>query len=194
LAQPASGHIHREPPGAAPAAMFEPLNADRQRHALLRAEQVDRDGISRLAAAAEGRLCEEQRRPAAGRFHATVGDFSDFLIDRHGTGDAREIARFVDRADELPKIIECHGGRRRCRRSGARIPRAKTPPPPCAATAPRVPETRAPTLAGRYRRLYVSTRAGRWRGESGENRRGRSRAAAPTGASRIPGSRIAPPV
>src|SRR6266705_71039 len=45
-----------------------------------------------------------------------VGDFSDFLIDRHGMGDAREIARFVDRADELPKIIECHGGRRRCRR------------------------------------------------------------------------------
>src|SRR2546425_1258983 len=60
---------------------LQALHAECQRHAPLRAEQIDRDRISRLHTIAQRGMSEQQRRPAARRLHAAVGDFRDFFVD-----------------------------------------------------------------------------------------------------------------
>src|SRR5436189_31103 len=139
--------------------------------------------MSRRGATREPRLREQERGPPARRLHAAVGDLRHFLVDRHGSSDARELARLVDRAEKIAEVIECHNGGRKSRRSVARTRRARNRRRGVAPTALPARGTRAPTLAGRYTHPYVSTRAGRWRAECAESKRGTARAVARSAAS-----------
>src|SRR5881628_4078800 len=89
----------------------------------------------------------------------------------------------IDRVDERAQVIEWHGGGRRCRRSAARSGPRGIRHPRAAGRGRPGRENRAPTLAGRYRRPYVSTPRGRWRGARVESRRGTRRAAGPSAGS-----------
>ena len=110
------GNLEGEQLRNARAYLVEAVDAEGERHAPLRTEQVDRHGMAGLRTAAQRRMREQQRRSAARRFHAAVGDFGDFLVDRYWALNAHEIARVVDRADELAQVSECHNRRRKCRR------------------------------------------------------------------------------
>ena len=49
------------------------------------------------------RLLEEQRLPAAGRFHLAVRPFRDQQIGLDRNGDALQLARLIERLNELPE-------------------------------------------------------------------------------------------
>ena len=114
------GDLERDELADARAHVIEAVDAERERHAALRTEEIDRDRVPRPPAARQRRLGKQQCRSAARGLHATVRDFGDLFVDRNGLFDAHEIARVVDRADEGSEVIECHSGRRRSRPSGAR--------------------------------------------------------------------------
>src|SRR3989454_9210036 len=150
--------------------LVQTLDAERQRHALLGAEQIHGYGIARGPARGERRVFEQQRRSAARGLHAAVRDLRDFLVHGHGVPHVHELSAGVERAEEVPQIIECHDAGRRSRPSGSHSLRSRTRRPRAGARRRPGPESRAPTLAGRYRRPYVSTPRGRSRGGRAENR------------------------
>ncbi len=96
--------------------LVQPLDAKRERHASLGAEEIHRDGIRGCSARQQRWALEQQRRPASRGLHAPVRDLGDLLVHGGRDPDPDELARRVDRAQEVAQIIECHGGRRRCRR------------------------------------------------------------------------------
>ena len=58
--------------------------------------------------AVDGRLLEQQRLAAAGRFHLAVGDFGDFEFGGDRLGDALEFAGAVERLDKIAEGFKSH--------------------------------------------------------------------------------------
>jgi len=68
LGEQTFGHLEGEQLGDARADVVEALDAECERHAPFRAEEIDRHRILGLPAAAQRRLCEQQCRPPPGDF------------------------------------------------------------------------------------------------------------------------------
>jgi len=58
--------------------------------------------------AVDGRLLEQQRLAAAGRFHLAVGDFGDFEFGGDGLRDAFEFAGAVEVPDKIAEGFKSH--------------------------------------------------------------------------------------
>ena len=71
------------------------IRAQAHGHALVRAHGVDGER-KRRNHAVDGRLLEQQRLAAAGRFHFAVGDFGDFEFGGDGLRNALEFAGAVE--------------------------------------------------------------------------------------------------
>ena len=109
LAEQPFGHLEVEQLRDARAVLVEVLHAERERHALHRAEQVDRHRIRASASRRRSTgMLEQQRLAAARLLHHAVGDLAELELDAHRLPDAHELADGVDRRDELGERIEAH--------------------------------------------------------------------------------------
>ncbi len=108
LGEQAFGNLHLEQLGDSVADVVERLDAERHRHSSHRAEQVDRHGDRRPLAVHEHRLLEQQRFPAAGLLHDSIGDLAQLEIQRHRMRYAHQLASRVELLDERRKRIDRH--------------------------------------------------------------------------------------
>ncbi len=81
--------------------VLEVLDAEGEVHPALGAEAVDEDGELRDGAVGEERLLDQERLAAARRFHLPVGEGGDLQVHLGGRGDAGQLARLLQRRDEL---------------------------------------------------------------------------------------------
>jgi hypothetical protein len=82
--------------------IFHIVDLQCERHAPSRSHRVDGDWEpGRLAV--DRRIFEKQRLPAFGRFHFAIRPFRDQQICFDWDGNARQLFRFFQRVDELPK-------------------------------------------------------------------------------------------
>ena len=78
------------------------IRAQAHGHALVRAHRVDGER-KRRNGAVDGRLLEQQRLAAAGRFHFAVSDLGDFEFGGDGLGNAFQFAGAVKLVDEFAR-------------------------------------------------------------------------------------------
>ena len=77
-------------------------------HAPVGAEQVDGHRMTAGSPPWEHGALEEQGRPTAGALHAPVGDLGDLAVDRYALPHAHQLARLVQRGDEVAQAVEAH--------------------------------------------------------------------------------------